>query len=42
MKQITNLVNKNQNIWKSDGKEYIDEQKMLTLKILEASLQYSS
>ena len=34
--------NKNQDIWKSDGKEYFDEQKMLTLKILEASLKYSS
>ena len=33
--------NKNQDIWKSDGKEYFDEQKMLTLKILEASLKYS-
>ena len=39
----TNLLceNKNQDIWKSDGKEYFDEQKMLTLKILEASLKYS-
>ena len=33
---------KNQEIWSSDGKTYIDEQKMLTLKILEASQQYSS
>ena len=34
--------NKIQEIWSSDGKTYLDEQKMLTLKILEASQQYSS
>lgn len=34
--------NKNQEIWSSDGKKYSDEEKILTLKILEASQKYSS
>ena len=34
--------NKNQEVWKTDGKEYLDEEKMLTLKILETSQKYSS
>ena len=34
--------NKNQDIWISDGEEYFEEEKMLTLKILEASQKYSS
>ena len=34
--------NKNQEIWIIDGKEYVDEEKVLTLKILEASQKYSS
>ncbi len=34
--------NKNQEIWITDGKEYVDEEKVLTLKILEASQKYSS
>ena len=34
--------NKNQEIWINDGKEYVDEEKVLTLKILEASQKYSS
>ena len=33
--------NKNQEIWITDGKEYVEEKKMLTLKILEASQKYS-
>ena len=34
--------NKNQDIWISDGKKYFEEEKMLTLRILEASQKYSS
>ena len=34
--------NKNQDIWISDGKKYFEEEKMLTLRILEASQNYSS
>ena len=34
--------NKNQDIWVTDGREYFEEKKMLTLKILEASQKYSS
>ncbi len=34
--------NKSQDIWIIDGKEYVDEEKVLTLKILEASQKYSS
>ena len=34
--------NKNQEIWKTDGKQYLEEEKILTLKILEASQKYSS
>ena len=34
--------NKNQEIWKTDGKEYLEEEKILTLQILEASQKYSS
>ena len=34
--------NKNQETWKSDGREYLEEEKILTLKILEASQKYSS
>ena len=34
--------NKNQEIWITDGKEYVDEEKVLTLKILEESQKYSS
>ncbi len=33
---------KNQDIWISDGKKYLEEEKMLTLRILEASQKYSS
>ena len=33
--------NKNQEIWITDGREYVEEKKMLTLKILEASQKYS-
>ena len=33
---------KNQEIWKTDGKEYLEEEKVLTLRILEASQKYSS
>lgn len=33
---------KNQEIWKTDGREYLEEEKILTLKILEASQKYSS
>ena len=34
--------NKNQDIWISDGKKYFEEEKMLALRILEASQKYSS
>ncbi len=34
--------NKNQDIWITDGKKYPQEEKMLTLKVLEASQKYSS
>ena len=34
--------NKNQDIWTTDGNEYVDEEKVLTLKILEESQKYSS
>ena len=34
--------NKNQEIWQADGEEYFEEEKMLTLKILEASRKYSN
>ena len=34
--------NKNQEIWKTDEKEYLEEEKILTLQILEASQKYSS
>ena len=34
--------NKNQDIWISDGKKYLEEEKMLTLRILETSQKYSS
>ena len=33
---------KNQKTWLTDGKEYFEEEKMLTLKILEASQLYSN
>ena len=34
--------NKNQNTWQTDGKQYLEEEKMLTLRILEASQKYSN
>ena len=34
--------NKNQDIWTTDGNEYVNEEKVLTLKILEESQKYSS
>jgi len=34
--------NRNQEVWKSDGREYLEEEKIMTLKILEASQKYSS
>ena len=34
--------NKNQDIWITDGKKYLEEEKMLTLRVLEASQKYSS
>ena len=34
--------NKNQEVWKSDGKEYLEEEKILTLRILEEAQKYSS
>ena len=34
--------NKSQDIWITDGNEYVDEEKVLTLKILEESQKYSS
>ena len=33
---------KDQEIWQTDGEEYFEEGKMLTLKILEASQKYSN
>ena len=34
--------NKNQDTWLTDGEDYFEEEKMLTLKILEASQKYSN
>ena len=34
--------NKNQETWQTDGVEYFEEEKLLTLKILEASQKYSN
>ena len=34
--------NKNQDTWQTDGKQYLEEEKMLTLRILEASQKYSN
>ena len=34
--------NKNEDIWITDGKKYLEEEKMLTLRVLEASQKYSS